>query len=207
MRKLLLPVLFGLTLLAGCSSEPAKPAVEQKAEPKAAELVTGRTAMQKLYVAAHGWARDAQPFRLESQITTDGNGHGGKSAIWRASFASPAQRGVKPYFWSGSASPDAPSRGITPGNEDNYNPSNASTQVFDIAFLKTDSDKGFDVAQQHGGEKLLDKTPDQPVIYLLDWNRAENRLEWHVAYGTSRDTAKLTVTINASTGEFVRVEK
>ena len=34
--------------------------------------------------------RDAQPFRLESQVTADSKGKDGKSAVWRASFASPA---------------------------------------------------------------------------------------------------------------------
>jgi hypothetical protein len=34
-----------------------------------------------------------------------------------------------------------------------------------------------------------------------------NDLIWHVIYGSSRDTAKLTVAVNASSGEFIRVEK
>ncbi len=102
-----------LAMLAGCSSEPAKPA--EKPQPKPPEYVTGRYAFQKLYVAAHGWGRDAQPFRLESQITTDANGHDGKAAVWRASFASAAGRGVKPYVWSGTDAADAPSRGVSPG--------------------------------------------------------------------------------------------
>jgi hypothetical protein len=32
-------------------------------------------------------------------------------------------------------------------------------------------------------------------------------LTWHVIYGTARDVAKLTIAVNASTGEFIRVEK
>ena len=53
--------------------------------------------------------------------------------------------------------PDAPSRGISPGSEDNYSPTNSSTQIFDVVFLKTDSDKALEVAQKHGGDKLLAK--------------------------------------------------
>jgi hypothetical protein len=41
----------------------------------------------------------------------------------------------------------------------------------------------------------------------VDWNRAENELTWHVIYGNSRDEAKLKVAVNASTGEYLRVEK
>ena len=65
----------------------------------------------------------------------------------------------------------------------------------------------FAVAQQHSGDKLLEKEPNTPVFYVLDWNRQANELLWHVIYGTDRDTAKLRVAVNASTGEFSRVEK
>ena len=194
-----------LALLAGCSSEPAKPA--EKPQPKPPEYVTGRYAFQKLYVAAHGWGRDAQPFRLESQVTADAKGHDGKSAVWRASFASPAGRGVKPYVWSGTDAADAPSRGVSPGTEDNYNPNNSSTQIFDMQYLKVDSDKAFETAQKHGGDKILEKAADTPVVYLLDWSRPTSELIWHVSYGGDRDTAKLTVDVNASNGDFIRAEK
>jgi hypothetical protein len=96
---------------------------------------------------------------------------------------------------------------VNPGIEDTYNPSNSSTTAFDIAFLKTDSDKAFEVAQQHGGDKILQKSPDTPVLYILEWDRVNNQLIWHVIYGTSRSDAKLKIAVNASTGEFLRVEK
>jgi len=202
MQKLLMAV-FALTLLAGCSSESGKPAETAKPQPKPPEAVTGRVAFQKLYISAHGWGRDAQAYRLESSPNNDSSGHDGKSAIWRAGFASLAQRGTKPYVWSGSD----PDRGVNPGIEDTYNPNNASTRVFDIAFLKTDSDKAFEVAQQHGGDKILAKAPDTPVIYILEWDHVNNKLVWHVIYGSSREDAKLKVAVDATTGEYIRIEK
>jgi len=206
MKKLLVAML-GLTILTGCTSEPAKPVQTEKPKPKTTEAVTGRSAFQKLYISARGWARDAQPYRLESQITADWKGKDGKSAIWRAYFASPNQRGVKPFIWSGSQAPDAPSSGITPGNEDTYNPTNSSTRVFDTAFIKLDSDKALEVAQKHGGEKILQKNPDNPIVYVLNWDGVTNELIWHVIYGDSPEDAKLRVAVNASNGEFLRVEK
>ena len=204
MRKLL--VLFVcLAGLAGCSSESGN--TTEKPQPKPAEYVTGRTAFQKLYIAARGWARDAQPYRLQSQVTADSKGRDGKAGVWRGFFASAAQRGTKPYMWSGSDAQDAPPRGIEPGTEDNYSPSNSSTKVFDLNFLKIDSDKAFEVAQKHGGEKLLESKPETPVFYILDWSVPTSELIWHVVYGTSRDEAKLTVAVNATDGNFLRVEK
>ena len=199
-------LLLVLALLVACDSNTTK-TPETKAEPKGPELLTGRAAFQKVFIAARNYAADVKPFRIESVPTTDGGGHDGKSAVWRASFASPTQRGVKPFIWSGSNAPDAPSRGVSPGNEDVYNPSNASTQIFDVAFLKIDSDQAFDVAQKHGGDKILEKDTSTPVLYVCDWNHNTNELVWHVVYGPSRDAAKLTVAVNASSGEFIRVEK
>ena len=191
-----------LAAVAACSSESSKPAAPPKEEPKGPDLSTGRIAFQRMFVAARGWARDAQPYRIESYITSDGNGHDGKAALWRASFGSPSQRATKPWVWSGSAAPDAPPRGINPGNEDTYSPSNASTQIFDSLFLKVDSDQAFATAQKHGGDKVLEQAPDNPVTYVCDWNHNTNELVWHVIYGS-----KLRVAVNASTGDFIRVEK
>jgi hypothetical protein len=196
--------MLAMAMLVGCSSEPSQPA--EKPQPKPPEFVTGRTAFQKMYIAARGWARDAQPFRLESQATKDANGEDGKSAVWRASFASELQRGVKPYVWSGTDAADAPARGISPGTEDTYNPNNSSTTIFNIGFLKIDSDQALELAQKHGGDKFLEKNKGVPVFYILDWSRPTSQLIWHVLYG-GKDDAKLKVDVDATSGEFIRVEK
>jgi hypothetical protein len=199
--------LIAVLTLAGCSSQPAKITQEEKPRPKQAELVTGRSGFYKMLIQARGWKSDAQLYRVMSQPNSDSKGRDGKSAIWKAWFASPASRAAKPYVWSGTDASDAPSRGVSPGNEDTYSPNNASTQVFDMAFLKIDTDKAFEVARQHGGDKILEKNPDLNIVYLADWNRNENELVWHVYYGNSRDEAKLKIAVNASTGEFLRKEK
>lgn len=196
-----------LAALSACNSEQSKPA-ESKPEPKGADLLTGRSGFQKCFVAARGWAPDAKPYRLDSAVTSDGgNGQDGKWALWRGSFASAEKRATKSYTWSGSGADGAPSRGVNPNPEDSYNPSNSTTQVFDVNFLKIDSDQAFVSAQKHGGDKVLEKDPATPVIYVCDWNHNTNELVWHVIYGASRESAKLTVAINASTGDFIRVEK
>ncbi len=194
-------------LLAGCSSESNKPEEPAKPENKGPELITARSAFQKLYIAARGWNQDARPYRLSSVTTSDGNGHDGKWAVWMANFGSPATQRAIGYTWSGSTAPGAASQGVNRGTEDSYTPSNASTQVWDMAFLKIDSDQALAEAQKHGGDKLLEKAPDTPVSFVCDWNHNTNELIWHVIYGSSRESAKLTVSVNASTGAFIRVEK
>jgi uncharacterized protein YceK len=212
MRKIVIPCLALLCLLAGCSSgnktdssnesrPSAKPAAKQ------AEYETGRVAFQKLYLSARLWAADVKPFRLQSQFTVDAPTREGKSGLWRASFASPAKRMMKLFVWSGLVGPDAPEAGLSFSAEDTWNPSNTSTQVFDIGFLKVESDTAYSVAQKHGGEKLTQKDPKQPVFFVLAWDTSKNQLLWHVVYGSSQDEAKLRIAVDATNGEFVRVEK
>jgi hypothetical protein len=76
-----------------------------------------------------------------------------------------------------------------------------------VAFLKVDSDKALEVSLKHGGDKLVAKDADTPILYMLEWTQATNELIWHVIYGVSRDDYKLKVAVNASSGDFIRVEK
>ena len=206
-----LSLVFLIALVACDSGTPAKPdsssapAAARKEEPTVE--CTAREAFQKLYATAHLWAPDARPYNLQSNPFKDYTGKDGKAVIWRAGFASAARRSIRAHLWSGVNSEDAPPAGISSGTEDTYSPTNSSTQVFDPAFLKIDSDKAFEVAQRHGGEKLTKADPKQPIVYLLDWNPRENVLTWHVIYGSSPSEAKLRVAVNASTGAFERVEK
>jgi hypothetical protein len=208
--KLLLSGWLALAVLAGCSSQAPKPEAESK--PSKPEVTppkyeTGRVALQRLSVAAKGWAADVLPFSLESVYTKGAPAKEGKAGVWRAEFASAQRRAAKPYVWSGVDEDGAPERGVSAGQDDDFNPRNPSTQPFEIAFLKTDTDQAFTIAQEHGGKKILDKAPDTPVTYRVDWDPRKNELVWHVRYGTSSADSKLTVAVNASTGVFLRVQK
>ena len=208
MKVLTTVAIAAAVLLGACTSEqPTQSQPAAKAAPKQAQYETGRVAFQKMYLSARGWAGDATPFRLQSQYSADAPVNEGKAGLWRASFGSPSRRMMKMFIWSGLVGPDAPEQGVTFSAEDSWNPSNTSTQVFNLGFLKIDSDKAFTVAEEHGGNKLTKKDPKQPVMFVLDWDASKNQLVWHVIYGESQDNAKLRVAVNASTGEFDRVEK
>src|ERR1051326_1162070 len=60
-----------LSLLSACTSDSGKPAEPEKPENKGPELITARSAFQKLYVAARGWNQDAKPYRISSIATRD----------------------------------------------------------------------------------------------------------------------------------------
>ncbi len=186
---------FGLW---GCDDNTPKPA-----QPKTNQFETGRFALQKMIPAARLWSSDAAPVTLSSTATSQTNGHDGKSGLWRAIFASRERKKSEPFLWSGMA--DA-QRKVDHGIEDAYNPNNRSMQTWDLNYLKVDTDKAFEVAQEHGGKALLEKDPQQPIIYLLDFDSGAGQLRWHVIYGDTESGGKLTVLVDASTGQFLRKE-
>ncbi len=79
-------------------------------------------------------------------------------------------------------------------------------QTWDWNFLKVDSDEAFNVAQQHGGKQILEKDPNTGINYLLNFDPLSNQLRWHVTYGGSGGAGRLTVMVDASSGQFLRKE-
>jgi hypothetical protein len=73
--------------------------------------------------------------------------------------------------------------------------------------VKTDTDKAFAISLQHGGDSILKKDAQQPVIYVLLKDRKQNVPVWYVIYGTSEKDRKGIGVINATTGAFVTAGK
>ena len=216
LRKIILLACLALTFTA-CSSAPSggsSSTPAPKPEPKPTEADTGRVILQRLYTTSRGWAADTEPISIQSQNykNAGGNpnaplGHDGKSAIWRGLFASPSRHSMKTYMWSGLTGPDAPSMGITPGSEDSFSATNSSTQPFELVYLKIDSNQALETAQKHGGAAQLKKDANDPVNFSLNWEPRKTLLVWHVLYGQSVNSPDLDVVVNATTNDFVRVEK
>jgi len=204
---------IGVAMLsAGCSSSSNKesaPATPAAAPPevKAPALYTGQEAFNRMMGLALKWSPDAQPARLESVLTPETTGQDGKSAVWRGYFASPARQSVKTIVCSGSRQKDAPPYGVsTEGADSAYNAQSASL-IFSQYLLKSDTDKAFATAQQHGGDAILKKDAQQPVTYVLLKDRKLNIPVWYVIYGASETDRKGIGVINATTGAFVSAGK
>lgn len=200
--------LLSMFVLGGCSSqpEPSKQGSTQKVEPAKAEseFETGRSAFQRMYVSARTWSADAQPVRLESRPTKE-DPKDGRAAMWAAVFVSASKQNLRNFTWSGVGTD--PDKGVQPGSLDVYSPANANTRPFDLNFLKVDSDRALAVADKKGGAALMKKDPKQPIKYMLFFDNTKGRLVWRVLYGSSQNDAKLRILVNASSGEFITIEK
>lgn len=209
---LILVALVGISLLTGCSSS-STPAGEQPAStatppppPKPPSLYTGLQAFGCVQGLAQRWAVDTIPVRLESVINSEANGQGGKATVWTAAFISPSRRLIKYFTCSGSRLKDAPPYGPSAENEQAY-AADVPGMAFQPLFLKVDSDKAYEVAQDHGGAALLKKNPDQVVKYFVLWNPKQRALHWYVMYGKDKESASGTGIVNALTGTYVGASK
>ena len=206
---------ISVAILTACSSTenkatestPEKSAAAAQPPSKEPVLYTGQEAFNRMLGLALKWSPDAQPARLESVLTTEATGQGGKSTVWRGFFASPSRRSVKTIVCSGSRRPDAPPFGVSAeGNEGAYNAAAANLAFLQL-LVKTDTDKAFEIAQQHGGEAILKKDAQQPITYVLLKDPKKNLPVWYVIYGTSEKDRKGIGVINATTGAFVSAGK
>lgn len=199
-------------LTAGCNSNESKPAESTAAKPAPPPSTepmpyTGQEAFNRMMGLALKWSPDAQPARLESVLTPEANGQNGKSTVWRGYFASPSRRATKTIVCSGSRRPDAPPFGVsTEGNDGPYN-AEAANLAFLPLLVKTDTDKAFEIAQQHGGEAIVKKDAQQPITYVLLKDKKQNVPVWYVIYGASEKDRKGIGVINATTSAFVSAGK
>lgn len=205
--RLLHSVLLGLVALviAGCTSQPTKTATAEPPKPAPAkELTVKYTALEclnRMDGQALRWAPDALVFHVESDINPETDGRGGKSTVWKGIYASDSRHTIRTFTCSGSHEAYAPPVGVTGELELAYQPSATPFRAF---LVKADSDKAFEVAQQHGGETLLKKDPKLPVTYLLAMERRQSVPTWFVIYGKSTEDNKGIGMINATTGQFLR---
>lgn len=188
-----------LLLLSGCSSEPAAP--EKKAAPAPAEPVTGRQALQKMYIAARGWAADIQPIRVTSILLPDVKAEPGKAAAWQAIFVSPSQGKARSYTYSVVESEGNLHQGVFAGQDQSYSTSGA-TKPFPMAAIKIDSDQAYETALKKGAD-YDKKNPGKPITFLLEANNKFPDVSWRVIWGESAGTSNFSIFVDASTGLYL----
>jgi hypothetical protein len=206
---------FGIAILfltavifVACSSSPtpsssAPPPAPEKKEPA---LYAGKSCLSQMAGMAARWQADALPVHMESALNAESNGQEGKSTIWRAMFASATSRTNRTFTCSGSRLKESPPMGVTASAEMESDPQIVNS-MFQPFLLTVDSDQAYKTALEHGGEAILKKDPQQPVLYTLDWDARKKELVWGVRFGTSASDSKGVGVIDASTGKFLRAGK
>jgi hypothetical protein len=188
-----------LLFLAGCSSEPTAP--PKKAEVAPAEPVTGRQALQKMYIAARGWAADIQPIKVNSILLPEVKAEPGKAAAWQALFVSASQGKARSYTYSVVESEGNLHQGVFAGTDQSWSSSGAE-KPFLMAAIKIDSDQAYETALKKGAE-YDKKNPGKPVVFLLEANNKFPDVSWRVIWGESAGTSNFSIYVDASTGSYL----
>jgi hypothetical protein len=188
-----------LLLLAGCSTET--PAPPKKAEEKPAEPVTGRQALQQMYIAARGWAADIQPIRVTSILLPDVKAEPGKAAAWQVLFVSASQNKARSWTYSVVESEGNLHKGVFAGFDQIWS-SSGEAKPFPMAAIKVDSDQAYQTALKKGAD-YDKKNPGKPIVFLLEDNKRFPDASWRVIWGESAGTSNFSIFVDASTGGYL----
>jgi len=199
MKTLLLCSAAALLLsLAGCSSEPTAP--QKKAEVKPPEPVTGRYALQQMYIAGRGWAPDIQPIKVISILLPEVKAEPGKAAAWQALFVSASLNKARGYTYSVVEGEGNLHQGVFPGPDQSV-PMGAE-KPFPMAAIKIDSDAAYQTALTKGAE-YDKKNPGKPIVFLLEANKQFPDPSWRVIWGESAGTSNFSIFVDSSTGGYL----
>ena len=194
---------FLLLILTACSSS-SDSAASKKAEEKPDPPLTGRQAFQRMFPQARAWALDAQPMQLTSYNLTQIKTEAGKAGAWQATFVSLAQHKARTYSWSAVEAEGNLHKGVFAGPEQSYAGPSGQESPFPIAAIRTDSDEAYEVAmKQKDTIALLKKTPDKPMMFVLEQTRRFPDLAWRVLFGESVSTSEYSVFVDATTGAYL----
>ena len=197
-----------LATLFGCSTLTETPPAKTMVTPtsKGPTLYTAKGCFSSMLNLAQRWSPDAMPFHMESEVNADTTGQEGKATVWRAFFASRSRGTMKTVSCSGSRLPTSPALGFSDTPEMAY-AANVPDAIFNPASFQTDSDKAYAVTLEHGGAPLIKKDPQQPILYLLDWDAKRKLLLWSVIYGKSHTDRQGFCVVDAKTGAFTSAGK
>lgn len=202
LRRYLSGIALLALLLAGCSSTP--PVAEKKAPEKPADPVTGRQALQQMYISARGWAADIQPLKLNSILLPEVKATPGKAPAWQAIFVSASQSKARSYTYSVVESEGNLHKGVFAGLDQSWSGPSGVSKPFLMAAIKVDSDEAYQTALKKGAD-YDKKNPGKPITFLLESNTKFPDVTWRVIWGESVGTSNFSVFVDASTGQFLEV--
>jgi hypothetical protein len=189
-----------LLLLAGCSTETRAP--QKKAEEKPPEPLTGRQALQQMYIAARGWAADIQPIKVNSILLPEVKAEPGKAPAWQAVFVSQSLGKARSYTYSVVESVGNLHKGVFAGLDQSWSGPSGATKPFLMASVKVDSDEAYKTALKKAAE-YDKKHPGTPINFLLEANNRFPDTSWRVIWGESVGTSGFSVFVDASTGLYL----
>ncbi len=199
-KSLALSFAFAL-LLAGCSDTPKEEANKEPEKAKAAQPVTGQTALFKIYQVARTWASDVEVVKMNSIPMSEAPEVPGKSGAWEVVLSSDSKGAKKSYTYSVVESVGALHEGVYGGAEQPAS-QGPQTAPFLISAVKIDTDAAYETAKPKAAD-YEKKAPNKRISFLLESNAKYKNPTWRVIWGDSVGTSGFSVLVDATTGEYL----
>jgi hypothetical protein len=195
-----LAAVLALASLVGCSTEAPKQAAKPVEEKP--EAITGRSAFYKMLPVAKQWAADCKGIQLTSMQLNDVPAEPGKAGAWRAIFVSESKSRMKTFLWSAVDAPGGFRKGAWEGQEDSFRGKLGQASPFYMQALQTDSDAAYTTAIAKD-DPFLKSGEKTSVNFLMEFTPRHPNLTWRVLWGETVGTAKYSVFVDATTGQYL----
>jgi hypothetical protein len=182
-------------ILTSCSEPPTPKEPEKPPAP-----VTGRYALQQMFIAARPWAQDLQIASMTSMHLPQVKDAPGKTGAWQVIFVSPSQRQSRTYTWAAVEVSMSIHKGISDERPNAW--SGGST--FPIDAVKVDTDDAYQTAVKKV-EKYAQANPDMVITYQLQMDRRVPDAAWRIIWGANVATSSDSVLVDASTGQYMGI--
>jgi len=189
-------------VLAGCSDTSTPPKAAEPVKPP--EAVTGRYALQQMYIAARAWGADIQPLKVNSILLPDVKAAPGKAGAWQAMFVSASQHKARSYTYSVIEAGDNLHKGVFAGPEQSWSGPSGDTKPFPMVAVKIDSDDAYQTALKKGAD-YDKKNPGMAINLLLESTTRFPDTSWRVIWGESVGTSAFSVFVDATTGQYLEI--
>jgi hypothetical protein len=192
-----------LLVLSSCSEAP-KPEEKKTAEAaKPAEPVTGRYALNQMYLAARAaLGSDVEPLQCISINLQEVKTVPGKAAAWRCTFVSARAGKAKDYTYSVVESVGNLHKGVFAGLDESWSGPRGAAKPFIIAAIKTDTDAAYEVAAKKAKD-YEKKNPGKSILFTLEKIDKFPDPAWRVIWGESVGTSNFSIFVDASTGTYL----
>ena len=188
-----------LALLAACSDQPS---VSEKKVEKAAEPVTGQSALYRMYQVARSWSSDAEVLKMNSMHLTDVPDVHGKAGAWQATFVSESKNAARLYTYSVVEAEPNLHQGVFPSQPESWSGPGSGNKPFIIGAVKVDSDAAYKTAAKNATDAAK-QNPKQTISFLLEREQKFTNPTWRVIWGESTGTSGLSAFVDASTGAYL----
>jgi len=188
-----------LALLAACSDQPS---VSEKKVEKAAEPVTGQSALYRMYQVARSWSSDAEVLKMNSMHLTDVPDVHGKAGAWQATFVSESKNAARLYTYSVVEAEPNLHQGVFPSQPESWSGPGSGNKPFIIGAVKIESDAAYKTAAKNATDAGK-QNPKQTISFLLEKEQKFTNPTWRVIWGESTGTSGLSAFVDASTGAYL----